>query len=302
MPFAANPYDAHKGLSKYLRQFRGQTFVIKLGGEVLDDPEARKAVCEQISVLWTLSIRLVIGHGGGTRIDEICSKLDLPVEKVQGRRVTSAPVLDVAKMVLAGSVHTDLLAQLNAAGVPAVGLSGIDAGLIKAHRRAPIYLGEENGKAKVLDYGMVGDVDGVDVKLLNLLGAQDYVPVICPLTATADGQVLNTNADSIAASVASALSAEKLFFVLKIAGLLKDMNNPNSVISYAPLSKLDEMVARGEITGGMLPKTAAIRSALNGSVRSVHLVSGGQADSLLVEVFTNEGAGTMIVRESAHGA
>lgn len=302
MPFAPNPYDALKGLSKYLRQFRGQTFVIKLGGEVLDDPEARKAVCEQIGVLWTLSIRLVIVHGGGTRIDEICSKLDLPVEKVQGRRVTSAPVLDVAKMVLAGSVHTDLLAQLNAAGVPAVGLSGIDAGLIKAHRRPPIYLGEENGKAKMLDYGMVGDVDGVDVKLLNVLGEQDYVPVICPLTATADGQVLNTNADSIAASVASALSAEKLFFVLKIAGLLKDLNNPNSVISYAPLSKLDEMVARGEITGGMLPKTAAIRSALNGSVRSVHLVSGGQADSLLVEVFTNEGAGTMIVRESAHGA
>ena len=302
MPFAANPYDALKGLSKYLRQFRGQTFVIKLGGEVLEDPEARKAVCEQIGVLWTLSIRLVIVHGGGTRIDEICTKLDLPVEKVQGRRVTSAPVLDVVKMVLAGSVHTDLLAQLNAAGVPAVGLSGIDAGLIKVHRRAPIYLGEENGKAKILDYGMVGDVDGVDVKLLNLLGENDYVPVICPLTATADGQVLNTNADSIAASVASALSAEKLFFVLKIAGLLKDMNNPNSVISYAPLSKLDEMVARGEITGGMLPKTAAIRSALNGSVRSVHLVSGGQADSLLVEVFTNEGAGTMIVRESAHGA
>jgi acetylglutamate kinase len=306
MPFAANPFDALKNMARYLREFRGKTFVIKLGGEVLDNPEARKAVAEQLGVLWTLSIRMVIVHGGGSGIDSLCEKLNLPIEKVQGRRVTSPEVLETVKMVLAGSVHTDLLAQLNAAGLPCVGLSGIDAGMIRAHQRPAMYVGQHldgplKGQAKLIDYGYVADIDGVDPKLINTLLAQDYVPVICPLTADAKGQVLNTNADTIAASIASSVQAEKLFFVLKVAGLLKDMSNPASVISFAALSELDEMVARGEVSGGMLPKTTAIRNALNNSVQSVHMVSGMLPDALLVEVFTNEGAGTKLVKSHQNG-
>jgi acetylglutamate kinase len=306
MPFAANPFDALKHMAKYLREFRGKTFVIKLGGEVLDDVEARKAVAEQLSVLWTLSIRIVIVHGGGSGIDDLCNKLSLPIEKIQGRRVTSPEVLETVKMVLAGSVHSDLLAELNSAGVPGVGLSGIDAGMIRAHQRPPLYVGQHldgplKGQAKLIDYGHVADIDSVDPRLINTLLEQDYVPVICPLTSSADGQVLNTNADTIAAAIASALQAEKLFFVLKVQGLLKDMTVPNSVISFASLSELDEMVARGEVSGGMLPKTTAIRHALNHSVHSVHMVSGMLPDALLVEVFTNEGAGTKLVKEHSNG-
>jgi acetylglutamate kinase len=306
MPFAANPFDALKGMAKYLRQFRGKVFVIKIGGEVLDNAEARKAVAEQLSVLWTLSIRMVIVHGGGSGIDALCDKLSLPIEKVQGRRVTTPAVLEAVKMVLAGSVHTDLLAELNVAGLPCVGLSGIDAGLVRAHQRAPLYVGQHlegplKGQSKLIDYGHVADIDGVDPGLLHTLLEKDYVPVICPITCDAAGNVLNTNADTIAASIASALQAEKLFFVLKVAGLLKDMSNPGSVISFAALPELEEMVARGEISGGMLPKTTAIRNSLNNGVQSVHMVSGMQPDALLVEVFTNEGAGTKLVKESAHG-
>lgn len=297
MPFAANPYDALKGLSKYLRVFRGKTFVIKLGGEVLDDPDARKAVCEQIGVLWTLSIRIVIVHGGGARLDSLCKDLNLPVEKQHGRRVTTPEVLEAAKMVLAGSTHTDLLAHLNMFGVPCVGLSGIDAGMIKAHKRAPLYLGEENGMPKLLDFGQVGDIDQIDPKLLNLLLDHQYVPVIAPLTGNPDGSVYNTNADTIAAMVAQTLNAEKLFFLLRVPGLLRDVQQPSSLITYAPLSKLDEMESRGEVSGGMLPKVSAIRSAIQGGVRSVHLVSGIQPDAMLVEIFTNEGSGTQITRE-----
>lgn len=306
MPFAANPFDALKHMAKYLREFRGKTFVIKLGGEVLDHPEARKAVAEQLSVLWTLSIRMVIVHGGGSGIDSLCQRLALPVEKVQGRRVTSPEVLETVKMVLAGSTHTDLLAELSSAGIPCVGLSGIDAGMVRAHKRAPIYVGQYTegplkGEAKLIDYGEVADIDGVDPRLLQTLLEKDYVPVICPLTCDSDGNVLNTNADTIASSIASALKAEKLFFVLRVAGLLKDINNPSSVISFAAMSELDAMVARGEIHGGMLPKITSVRQALNNHVSSVHMVSGMQADALLVEVFTNEGAGTKLVKESAHG-
>jgi acetylglutamate kinase len=301
MPFAPNPYDALKGMSRYLRQFRGKTFVVKLGGEVLDDPEARRAVCEQLGVLWTLSIRLVVVHGGGARLDQLCERLGIPIEKQHGRRITTPEVLDAAKMVLAGSTHTDVLADLNRAGVPAVGLSGLDAGMIKASKRPPLYLGEESGRAKLLDFGAVGDIDAVDPALLRHLLDADYVPVLVPLTGNSEGQVYNTNADTVAARVAGVLGAEKLFFVLKVPGLLRDVKNTSSLVTYATLAKLDEMEARGELSGGMLPKATAVRTALNGGVHSVHLVSGVQSDALLVEIFTNEGAGTMIVRDEAHG-
>lgn len=297
MPFASNPYDALKGLSKYLRKFRGKTFVVKIGGDLLEDPDARRLVCEQIGVLWTMSIRLIVVHGGGARLDQLCTQLGLPTEKVQGRRVTTEAVLDVAKMVFAGSMHSDLLAELNKVGVPAIGLSGLDANFIKARKRAPIYLGEENGQARMLDYGLVGDIYEIDPKPLKTLLDADFVPVIAPLTGNADGAIFNTNADTIAAQIGATMHAEKLFFMLRVPGLLKDVNNPASLVSYATLSKLDEMEARGELHDGMLPKAAAIKSALTGGVSAVHLVSGVQPDALLVEIFTNEGAGTMLVAD-----
>lgn len=297
MPFASNPYDALKGLSKYLRQFRGKTFVIKLGGEVLDEPESRRRVVEQIGVLWTLSIRVVVVHGGGSRLDQLCEQLNLPVEKQAGRRVTTPDVLEAAKMVFNGVTNTDLLAEMNRVGVPAVGLTGVDAGMIKARKRAPMYMGEDEGKPKFFDYGLVGDIEQIDPTLLKHLLESDYVPVIAPLSGNPDGSVFNTNADTIASHLAAVLGAEKLFYVLKISGLLKDVKNPSSLITFATLAKLDEMEARGELAGGMLPKAASIRHALNHGVQSAHLVSGVQADALLVEIFTNEGAGTMIVKD-----
>lgn len=297
MPFAANPYDALKGLSKYLRQFRDKTFVVKLGGEVLDEPESRRRVVEQIGVLWTLSIRVVVVHGGGARLDQLCTQLNLPIEKQAGRRVTTPEVLDAAKMIFNGVTNTDLLAEMNRVGVPAVGLTGVDAGMIKARKRAPMYMGEEDGRPKLFDYGLVGDIEHIDPKLLKHLLEADYVPVIAPLSGAPDGSIYNTNADTIAAHVAAVLGAEKLFYVLRVPGLLKDVKNPSSLITFATLARLDEMEARGELSGGMLPKAASIKHALNNNVHSVHLVSGVQADALLVEIFTNEGAGTMIVKD-----
>jgi acetylglutamate kinase len=216
--------------------------------------------------------------------------MGLETRKVAGRRVTSPEVLDAAKMVFKGRIQMDFIADLEAAGMPAVGLSGQDAGLIRGTRRPPV---EVDGE--VVDYGLVGDVVGVDPALLSHLLAGNYVPVVAPFSAGADGQVLNTNADTVAAAVASAMKVEKLFFVLKVPGLLSDPADPSSLVPLADLAMLDGLARAGAVKDGMRPKLAAARKALEAGVASVHLVSGARPDAILAEVFTNEGSGTMLV-------
>jgi acetylglutamate kinase len=295
MSIAPDSYATLRSAAQYVRAFRGKTFVFKLGGEVLEDPGVRRAVCEQLAVLWSFSIKLVLVHGGGTGIDELCDTLDLPVQKVAGRRVTSAKVLDAAKMVLAGSVHTDLLADLRAAGLPVAGISGVDGGLLSAHKRQPVQVKDDAGETQFVDFGLVGDIDKVNPALLTHLLAGDYVPVITPLSANDKGEVFNTNADTVAAEIAAALKAEKLFFLLKVPGLLDDVDRPSSLVPYTTLEGIEGLERSGKVTGGMRPKLAAVRRALTGGVASAHLVSGTIPDALLTEVFTNQGSGTMVV-------
>lgn len=296
MPLSPNPYAALKEASQYVRLFRGRTFVVKVGGEVIAEPKIRKALCEQIALLWSFSIRVVVVHGGGAELDAICESMQIPVEKVAGRRVTSPEVLDAAKMVFAGQVHMDLLAELQAAGVPAVGLSGLDAGLVKAHKRPPVAVVPDGAtEPQLVDYGLVGDIDAVDPGVIQHLLDGNYVPVVAPLSGGEDGAIYNTNADTIAASLASAIGAEKLFFLLSVPGLLKDVAKSTSLIPHATVEELAGYEAKGVITGGMRPKVAAVKAALQGGVPSAHLVSGLAPDALLAEVFTNEGSGTMIV-------
>jgi len=296
MPLSPNPYDALKQASQYVRLFRGKTFVVKVGGEVLSEAKIRKALCEQIALLWSFSIRVVVVHGGGAELDAVCEAMHIPVQKVAGRRVTSPAVLDAAKMVFAGQVHMDLLAELQANGVPAVGLTGLDAGLVKAHRRPPVaILADGATEPQLVDFGLVGDIDAVDPHVLSHLLEGGFVPVVAPLSGGTDGTIYNTNADTIAASLAAALGAEKIFFLLSVPGLLKDVAKASSLIPHATLDDLAALEAQGVITGGMRPKVTAVKSALLGGVPSAHLVSGLTPDALLAEVFTNEGSGTMIV-------
>ena len=295
MSISPDSYAALRSAAQYVRAFRGKTFVFKLGGEVLEDPAVRRAVCEQLNVLWSFSIKLVIVHGGGASLDALCESLALPVEKVAGRRVTTRQVLDAAKMVLAGSVHTDLLADLRAAGLPVTGVSGVDGGLLKARKRAPMQIKNDSGQTEFVDFGLVGDIEQVNPALLTHLLDGGYVPVITPLSANDKGEVFNTNADTVAADIAVALKAEKLFFLLKVPGLLEDLARSSSLVPYTTLSGADLMEKSGKITGGMRPKLAAVKRALSGGVISAHLVSGMLPDAVLTEVFTNQGSGTMIV-------
>ncbi len=296
MPLSPNPYAALKEASQYVRLFRGKTFVVKVGGDVLAEPKLRKAFCEQLALLWSFSIRVVVVHGGGAELDAVCKAMDIPVQKVAGRRVTSPAVLDAAKMVFAGQVHLDLLAELQANGVPAVGLTGLDAGLVKAHRRPPVAVVPDGAtEPQLVDFGLVGDIDAVDPHVLTHLLEGGFVPVVAPLSGGDGGAIFNTNADTIAASLATALKAEKLFFLLSVPGLLKEVAKPSSLVPHATLAELATLEAGGAISGGMRPKLTAVKAALQGGVPSAHLVSGIAPDALLAEIFTNEGSGTMIV-------
>jgi len=297
MPFAPDPFSTVRSVARHVRRFRGKTFVVKIGGELIDDAECRASVSEQLSLLWSFSIPIVIVHGGGGAVDALCGSLGLATEKVAGRRVTPPEVLRAAGMALKGDAQVRLLSSLRSAGLPAVGLTGQDAGLVTAARRPPVVV-----DGRQVDYGEVGDITAVDPALVTRLIEGGFVPVVAPLTGGADGAVYNTNADSVAASLAVALGAEKLLFLVRVPGLLQDRGNHASLVPFADLAAVDALVASGAVNGGMRPKLDAARTALEGGVTSVHLVSGVGADNLLVEIFTNEGAGTMLVRQADRGA
>lgn len=280
----------------YLRMFKGTTFVVKVGGEVLADEQALGGFADQVSLLHQLSIAVVIVHGGGRQASELSQRLGLKIETVNGRRVTDADTLEVAKMVFNGKLNTDLLAALQRAHVPSVGLSGVDGGIVRAHRRPPVEVADrETGTTRHIDFGHVGDIEEIDASLIRHLLAGDYVPVMSALAGGEDGAVYNINADTIAARLAAELGAIKLIMLTSVNGVLADPSDHNSLISHMGLDRLGELLASGA-AGGMKAKLEACLTALEGGVPRTHIVNGLKPDTLLTEVFTNEGCGTLIER------
>jgi acetylglutamate kinase len=276
----------------YVRLFKGRAFVVKVGGALLGDPAAMRAVLEQVEVLFHLGIRIALVHGGGPQSSALSRALGDEPRFVGGRRVTDDAALEVAVLTLNGAANTALLAACRALGLPAIGVSGIDAGLVRAHRRPPVRVAGET-----VDYGHVGDLEAVDGTVIERLWAAGLVPVISPLAADDQGRLLNCNADGVAAAVAVALAAEKLILVVDVPGLLERPEDPRSLISYTDLSGLAALRERGALRDGMAPKAAAVETALAGGVGRAHLVSWQEPDALLLELFTNEGSGTLVVRD-----
>jgi acetylglutamate kinase len=211
--------------------------------------------------------------------------------------VTSPEVLEVAKMVYAGRINVDILAALRAHRVPAVGLSGIDAGLVTTRRRPPVTIRDDDGSERLVDFGEVGDVEAVDPALFKVLLPLGYVPVVASLAADAAGRPLNINADTLAEALARALSAKKLIYLTGAPGLLRDASDPSSLVAFAAPSDLEAMLDSGAVRGGMRPKVEACLRAVAGGVRRTHIIDGRSPDALLLEIFTGSGSGTMIVGE-----
>lgn len=284
-----------KGALRYVRAYRDNVFVLKLGGEVLGDPDAQNHVAAQIALLSSLGIRLVVVHGGGPQATALSRKLGSEPRMVNGRRVTDDAALEVAKMVYAGTLNVDLLAALRRHEVQAVGLSGVDADLITAHRRPPQRVVTNGGEPELVDFGHVGDLDAVDPRILHTLLAARFVPVIASLAGDSEGRVYNVNGDTVAEALAVALKAQKLIFLTGAPGVLRDREDPATLVTFADPEELGVLMASGAVAGGMLPKVeACIRAATNG-VERTHIVGGKTTDALLLEVFTGSGCGTMIV-------
>jgi len=282
----------------YVRMYKRKVFVLKAGGEAFTSVEATQALLEQVGILHQVGIRVVVVHGGGPQSTELAKQLGLESRFVDGRRVTDAATLRVATMILNGEINTRILAACRRIGLPAVGLSGIDGGLIKARRRPPV--AREGSDTETVDYGFVGDIDAIEAGVLLKQLDSGLVPIVSPLSADDSGTVLNINADTVAAAIAQALQAEKLILATGAPGILEDLADPRSLISYIDRAGLKRLRDDGLVMAGMLPKAAAIEQALAGGVPRVHVISYAVPDSLLLEVFTNEGTGTLVVNDTKH--
>jgi acetylglutamate kinase len=287
--------SALKHAAPYIRLFKGKVFVIKAGGEVFADPALATALVEQVGILHQVGIRTVLIHGGGPQSTKLAKDLGLDTRFVDGRRVTDSGSLDVATMILNGQINTRILACCRDLQIPAVGISGVDAGLIRAHKRPPV---EREGEEDI-DYGFVGDIDSVDADILRKQLDNGLMPVVSPLSCDESGTLLNINADTVAAAIAAELDAEKLILVTGATGILEDINDPGSLISYIDRKHLQQLKDDGVLADGMLPKAAAIDAAISNGVQRVHVISHKLADSILLEVFTNEGTGTLVVDDIA---
>lgn len=276
----------------HIRLHRGALMVIKVGGNALARPASIRAFARQVAIVQSLGARVVVVHGGGPQTDTVQRLLGEEPRMVDGRRVTSALGLRALRMATIGELNCELAAALTAEGAPAVGLCAASANVLEAERRKPMVTSEG-----VVDFGEVGDLEGANPTLLTALLDKGFVPVVAPPAGDGRGGFLNVNADLAAASIAVAMKARKLVLATGAAGILRDVNDAHSLVSALTLSDLVEMERTGALQGGMKVKARAMKVALEGGVQRVHVVAGGDPEALLVELYTTQGAGTLVTLE-----
>ena len=276
----------------YIRRFWSKVVVVKYGGNAIssasgggamgDDSELA-SFAEDVVLMLSVGMRPVVVHGGGPQIGDLMNRLGKTPEFRDGLRVTDAETLDIARMVLVGKVNRDIVTAINAHGPLAVGLSGEDAGMIRAEAKSP-------------ELGFVGEVSGVDPTIVDRLLAQELIPVIATIGSDDDGQAYNINADTAAGAIASAVEAEKLVYLTNVEGLRRDKDDPATLISSATTAELAALVADGTIVEGMIPKVASCIEAVRNGVGQAHILDGRMPHALLLEIFTEHGIGTMVTK------
>jgi acetylglutamate kinase len=279
----------------YIQRFKGKTFVVKLSGKATEDAANLASLSEELALLHQVGIRLCVVHGGGKQLTELASLMGVEQTIINGRRVTDDATLEMAKMIFAGKINTDILAALRHRGVEAVGLSGVDGNIVHAERRPPgEVLNRATGERERVDFGHVGDVVEINTRLLCVLLEQSYLPVVSSLGADRKGTVFNINADTIAAEIAVQLEAEKLILLSDVDGIYLRAGEPETKLSRLTIDEAEALIRDGAATGGMIPKLQSITGLIRRGVRSAHIINGSTRNALLAEVFTDEGTGTMI--------
>ena len=279
----------------YLSKFKNKTIVVKYGGNAMLNDDLKNKVLQDIVFLQCAGMRPVVVHGGGPEITRMLMQAGKKSEFVSGLRVTDAESVGIAEMALVGKINTDLVARLNTLGGKAVGLNGKDATLIQAKKHlADVY---ENGEVNLVDIGYVGNVEKVNTELIDVLLNAGFIPVIAPTGVGAQGETYNINADSVAGEVAGALKAEKLLVLTDVRGIYSDYRDENSFISTLTFEKAQELIIRGNIHGGMIPKVRACITALSGGAKKTHIIDGRAEHTILMEILSDKGDGTEVVKE-----
>jgi len=279
----------------YIKKFHRKKIMIKYGGHAMIDESAMDSTARDTVLLKYVGMEPVVVHGGGPEISRAMNKMGKEPKFIEGLRVTDEETMEIVKMVLVGKINTSIVSKICYHGGRAIGLSGKDSNLLLARKRAPhVVRDDETGERREIDLGLVGEIESVDPGIINMLTDNNYIPVISPIGVDRDANTLNLNADTVAGEVAAGIGAEKLIVLTDVPGILEDPSDPDTLIRRITVDELSDLVKSGIVEGGMLPKTLTCIQAINDGVSSAHIIDGRVEHSLLLEIFTKKGIGTMI--------
>ncbi|MCX7085812.1 MAG: acetylglutamate kinase [Methylococcales bacterium] len=278
----------------YIQRFKGKTVVVKFGGNAMVDEELKHSFARDIVLMKLVGINPIVVHGGGPQIGQLLTKLGKTTGFVDGMRITDSETMDVVEMVLGGLVNKEIVNLINQHGGKAVGLTGKDGDFIRA-KKIQLKRAEDDDATEIIDLGHVGEVSSIDPAVVDMLGRSDFIPVIAPIGVGEDGSSYNINADLVAGKIAEVLKAEKLILLTNTAGIL---DQQGELLTGLSVNDIDALIADGTISGGMIPKTRCATDALKGGVNSVHIIDGRVDHAVLLELFTNQGVGTLLVRSN----
>ena len=277
----------------YIKKFHNEKILIKYGGHAMIDSEAMSSTARDTVLLKYVGMRPLIVHGGGPEISRSMDKLGKEPKFIKGLRITDEETMGIIEMVLVGKISTEIVSELIRHDGDAISLSGKDSSLIFAHKKGSSKI---EGSEEEIDLGLVGEIDSINTDLLEMFLENDYIPVISPVGISENGSSLNLNADTAAGEVASSINAEKLIILTDVPGVLKDPNDPSSLIQKITINEIPQLIEEGIISGGMIPKIETCVNAIENGVKSCHIIDGRKKHSLLLEIFTTDGIGTMICK------
>jgi acetylglutamate kinase len=281
----------------YIKKFHKKKIMIKYGGHAMIDTEAMSSTARDTVLLKYVGMKPMVVHGGGPEISRSMNKLGKQPKFIGGLRITDQETMNIVKMVLVGKINTDIVSNICLHGGKGVGISGKDNHLIKAHKRAPqVVVDDKTGEEKTVDLGLVGEIENVNAEIIEMLTANEYIPIVSPIGVDNKANTLNLNADTVAGDIAAEINAEKFIILTDVPGILEDPNDPETLIKRVRVDEIMELIDKGIVTDGMIPKVETCINAIENGVKSAHIIDGRIKHSVLLEIFTKKGIGTMITR------